>query len=96
MVDAINEVDAAVDGVKSEVTELGNAVVKKIKPGTGAEITPVGGLATIPVATTTADGIMAAADKTKVDKIVTNGDGSKYLADDGTYKTVSMNLSERL
>ena len=93
LVDAINEVDAAVDGVKSEVTELSNAVVKKIKPGTGAEITPVGGLATIPVATAAADGVMAAADKTKVDKIVTNGDGTKYLADNGTYKTVSMNLS---
>lgn len=93
LVDAINEVDAAVDGVKSEVTELSNAVVKKIKPGTGAEITPVGGLVTIPVATTAADGIMAAADKTKVDKIVTNGDGTKYLADNGTYQTVSMNLS---
>ena len=94
LVDAINEVDAAVDGVKSEVTELSNTVVKKIKPGTGAEITPVNGLATIPVATTGADGIMAAADKTKVDKIVTNGDGTKYLADNGTYQTVSMNLSE--
>ena len=93
LVDAINEVDAAVDGVKSEVTELSNAVVKKIKPGTGAEITPVNGLATIPVATTSADGVMADADKTKVDKIVTNGDGTKYLADNGTYQTVSMNLS---
>ena len=94
LVNAINEVDAAVDGVKNEVTELSNAVVKKIKPGTGAEITPVNGLATIPVATTTADGIMAAADKTKVDKIVTDGTGTKYLADNGTYQTVSMNLSE--
>lgn len=93
LVNAINEVDAAVDDVKNDLTELTGAVVKKIKPGTGAEITPVDGLATIPVATTAADGIMAAADKTKVDKIVTNGDGTKYLADNGTYKTVSMNLS---
>lgn len=94
LVNAINEVDAAVDGIKSDLTELGAAVVKKIKPGTGAEITPVDGLVTIPVATDAADGIMAAADKTKVDKIVTNGDGTKYLADNGTYQTVSMNLSE--
>ena len=93
LVNAINEVDAAVDGVKNEVTELSNAVVKKIKPGTGAEITPVNGLATIPVATTTADGIMAAADKTKVDKIITDGTGTKYLADNGTYQAISMNLS---
>lgn len=94
LVNAINEVDAAVDGVASDLTELEAAVVKKIKPGTGAEITPVDGLATIPVATTGADGIMAAADKAKVDKIVTNGDGTKYLADNGTYQTVSMNLSD--
>lgn len=94
LVNAINEVDAAVDGVKGDLTELGAAVVKKIKPGTGAEITPVDGLATIPIATDAADGIMSAADKAKVDKIVTNGDGTKYLADNGTYKTVSMNLSE--
>lgn len=94
LVNAINEVDAAVDGVKSDLTELGAAVVKKIKPGTGAEITPVDGLATIPIATDAADGIMSAADKAKVDKIVTNGDGTKYLADNGTYQTVSMNLSE--
>lgn len=93
LVNAINEVDAAVDGVKSEVTELSAAVVKKIKPGTGAEITPVSGLVTIPVATTAADGVMAAADKTKVDKIVIDGTGTKYLADNGTYQTVSMNLS---
>lgn len=94
LVNAINEVDAAVDGVASDLTELEAAVVKKIKPGTGAEIIPVDGLATIPVATDAADGIMAAADKAKVDKIVTNGDGTKYLADNGTYQTVSMNLSE--
>lgn len=94
LVNAINEVDAAVDGVKGDLTELGAAVVKKIKPGTGAEITPVDGLATIPIATDAADGIMSAADKAKVDKIVTNGDGTKYLADNGTYQTVNMNLSE--
>lgn len=28
------------------------------------------------------------ADKTKVDKIITNGDGNSYLANDGTYKAV--------
>ena len=94
LVNAINEVDAAVDDVTGDLATLEAAVVKKIKPGTGAEITPVDGLATIPVATTAADGVMAAADKTKVDKIVTNGDGTKYLADNGTYQTVSMNLSE--
>lgn len=48
----------------------------------------------IPAASPTTAGIMTAADKAKVDKIVINGDGTKYLADNGTYQTVSMNLSE--
>lgn len=94
LVDAINEVDAAVDQVAGNLTTLEAAVVKKIKPGTGAELSPASGLVTIPVATGSADGVMSAADKTKVDKIVTNGGGTKYLADNGTYQTVSMNLSE--
>lgn len=29
------------------------------------------------------------ADKSKVDKLITNGDGTKYLANDGIYKTIS-------
>lgn len=94
LVDAINEVDAAVDEVAGNLTTLEAAVVKKIKPGTGAELTPTSGLVTIPVATGSADGVMSAADKTKIDKIVTNGGGTKYLADNGTYQTVSMNLSD--
>lgn len=48
----------------------------------------------IPAASPITAGIMTAADKAKVDKIVTNGDGTKYLADNGAYQTVSMNLSE--
>lgn len=37
-------------------------------------------------ATATSNGMMSAADKAKVDKIVTNGSGTKCLTDDGTYK----------
>ena len=33
-------------------------------------------------------GIILPSDKVKVDKIITNGDGTKYLADNGQYKTV--------
>lgn len=39
-------------------------------------------------ATTTTAGAMSAADKTKLDKVLTTGDGTKYLADDGVYKEV--------
>lgn len=34
-------------------------------------------------------GIILPSDKSKIDKIITNGDGTKYLSDNGTYKEVS-------
>lgn len=43
---------------------------------------------TIPAATTTDAGVLAAADKVKIDKITTTGDGTRYLADNGTYKLI--------
>lgn len=33
-------------------------------------------------------GIILPSDKSKIDKLITNGDGTKYLADNGQYKTV--------
>lgn len=43
---------------------------------------------TITSATISQAGLMSSSDKTKLDKIITNGDGTKYLADNGQYKTV--------
>lgn len=40
-------------------------------------------------ATASKAGILVPTDKSKIDKIITNGDGTKYLSDDGTYKEVS-------
>ena len=48
---------------------------------------------TINAATTSQAGVMSSADKTKIDKIITNGNGTKYLSDDGTYKEVSVESS---
>lgn len=45
---------------------------------------------TISSATTSTAGVMSGADKTKLDKVLTDGDGSKYLADNGTYKTIEI------
>lgn len=42
------------------------------------------------LATTTEDGLMSSEDKTKLDTIISTGDGTKYLADDGTYKTIDL------
>lgn len=44
---------------------------------------------TITSATTSQAGLMSSSDKSKIDKIITNGNGTKYLSDDGTYKKVS-------
>lgn len=44
---------------------------------------------TITSATTSQAGLMSSSDKTKIDKIITNGIGTKYLSDNGTYKEVS-------
>lgn len=40
-------------------------------------------------ATASKAGILVPTDKSKIDKIITNGNGTKYLSDDGTYKEVS-------
>lgn len=47
----------------------------------------------IPSATTTKAGTMSAADKQKLDKVIDNGDGTKYLSDDGTYKELNVDTS---
>lgn len=39
-------------------------------------------------ATTTESGVMSASDKEKLDKVITSGDGSSYLTNDGTYKVI--------
>lgn len=40
-------------------------------------------------ATASKAGILVPTDKSKIDKIITNGNGNKYLTDNGTYKEVS-------
>lgn len=44
---------------------------------------------TITSATISQAGLMSSSDKSKIDKIITNGNGTKYLSDNGTYKVVS-------
>ena len=41
-------------------------------------------------ATSSQAGVMSSADKTKLDSIINTGDGTKFLADDFTYKTIQM------
>lgn len=46
-------------------------------------------LLTFNPATDSTAGIILPSDKTKIDKIITNGNGTRYLSDNGTYKEVS-------
>lgn len=43
-------------------------------------------------ATDSTAGIILPSDKTKIDKIITNGNGTKYLSDNGTYKEVQADI----
>lgn len=45
-------------------------------------------LLTFNPATDSTAGIILPSDKTKIDKIITNGNGTKYLSDNGTYKEI--------
>lgn len=54
------------------------------------------GSKTIPSATTSNAGVMSATDKVKVDRIVTDGDGNKYLTDNGNYQELIEDTTETI
>lgn len=54
------------------------------------------GSKTIPSATTSNAGVMSATDKVKVDKIITDGDGNKYLTDNGNYQELIEDTTETI
>ena len=54
------------------------------------------GSKTIPSATTSNAGVMSATDKVKVDKIVTDGNGNKYLTDNGNYQELIEDTTETI
>lgn len=94
LTDAINEHETQINTISNDVFNLKNNTVKSIQVGTNEAITPVEGLVTIPNATSEADGTMSKEDKTKLDKVIDNGDGMQFLSNDGTYKTITTNLSD--
>lgn len=75
----------------SQVATLSSQVVKGIRLGSSTSNEPISdGVVTLPVASGVEDGVMSSADKTKLDSIISSGDGTKFLADDFTYKTIQM------
>lgn len=57
---------------------------------TGIEGASQSNSVTLRAATSEGSGVMSSADKTKLDSIISTGDGTKFLADDFTYKTIQM------
>lgn len=48
----------------------------------------------IPYVTTTKAGVMSASDKTKLDSIISNGDGNSFLGNDLKYHSISANITK--
>ena len=86
--------DESISELTESINELNSTVVKQVKVGSNAALSPVDGLVAIPNATTASDGSLSKEDKSKLDKVIITGDGNQYLSNDGTYKEVSMNLSD--
>lgn len=86
--DAVKELDEEIKATNDNLAILDAATIKGVQVN-GTNLTPSAGKVNIPNATTVADGAMSKEDKTKLDKVIDSGDGNQYLANDGTYKTIT-------
>lgn len=77
-IDATGETVSITEG--TQYVNKSNGVYGSLKQSTVTK--------TLTAATTTKAGVLTAADKVKIDKITTDGDGTRYLADNGTYKLI--------
>ena len=94
LTDAAMQLDTEIKATNDNLAILNAASLKGVKLAGAAEnLAPQTGVVTIPDATTSSNGLMPAADKQKVDGIVTDGDGTSFLANDGSYKEVPTELS---
>lgn len=94
LTDAAMQLDMEIKATNDNLAILNAASLKGVKLAGAAEnLAPQTGVVTIPDATTSSNGLMPAADKQKVDGILTDGDGASFLANDGSYKEVPTELS---
>lgn len=94
LTDAAMQLDTEIKATNDNLAILNAASLKGVKLAGAAEnLAPQTGVVTIPDATTSSNGLMPAADKQKVDGILTDGDGASFLANDGSYKEVPTELS---
>lgn len=94
LTDAVKELDTqlktANDSLSQSIEQLDQKAIKEVQLD-GVAITPSDNKVNIPLASPSADGVMSSEDKTKLDKIVDTGDGTKYLTDNGTYVPLDKN-----
>lgn len=94
LTDAAMQLDTEIKATNDNLAILNAASLKGVKLAGAAEnLAPQTDVVTIPDATTSSNGLMPAADKQKVDGILTDGDGTSFLANDGSYKQVPTELS---
>lgn len=94
LTDVAMQLDTEIKATNDNLAILNAASLKGVKLAGAAEnLAPQTGVVTIPDATTSSNGLMPAADKQKVDGILTDGDGASFLANDGSYKEVPTELS---
>lgn len=94
LTDAVKELDtqlkAANDSLSQSIEQLDQEAIKEIQLD-GVAITPSDNKVNIPLASPSADGVMSSEDKTKLNKIVDTGDGTRYLTNNGTYVPLDKN-----
>lgn len=97
LTDAVKELDTqlktANDSLSQSIEQLDQETIKEVQLD-GVAITPSDNKVNIPLASPSADGVMSSEDKTKLNKIVDTGDGTKYLTDNGTYVPLDKNSVE--
>lgn len=92
--DAIKELDTQLktesDTLNQAIEQLDSETIKEVQLD-GAKINPADGVVNIPLASQSGDGVMSSEDKTKLDKVIDTGNGTKYLTDNGTYVPLDKN-----
>lgn len=95
--DAIKELDTQLktesDTLNQAIEQLDSETIKEVQLD-GAKINPADGVVNIPLASQSGDGVMSSEDKTKLDKVIDTGAGTKYLTDNGTYVPLDKNSVE--
>ena len=90
LTNAIIALDTALKQTNDTASALDKIVVKEIQLD-GVKLNLSNGVVNIPLASESQDGLMSQEDKTRLNKVIDTGEGTKYLTDNGTYKALDKN-----